>query len=56
MTERRECLMYRNGVAACTRESPCALCLAARTRAVERVGWDFPAWGVWVQEAVLANA
>jgi hypothetical protein len=56
MTERRECLFYRNGVTACTRAAPCVPCLVARSRVVERVGLDFPAWGVWVQEAVTANA
>jgi hypothetical protein len=51
--ERRHCVKYRGDE--CSLETPCAGCVAARARAVDRVGRDFEARGVWAQAALTEN-
>jgi hypothetical protein len=52
--ERRTCARLQGGM--CSLTEPCPACLLSRSRAVHKVGWEFPAWGVRAQQAVVENA
>jgi hypothetical protein len=53
--ETRHCFRLKKA-GTCTLAEPCVACLAARSRAVARVGWEFTAWGVRAQQAIVENA
>lgn len=51
--EKRTCARVAGGE--CSLPEPCPACLVARSRAVWRVGIEFPAWGVRAQQAIVEN-